>query len=153
FEQLMDSTKRAGEKLSMANGGYGTAVHLMAERFTNAAQIEISHIPYKGEAPAVTDVIGGHVPLGISSYSSIAPHVPTGKVTVLAVTSKERRSMLPDGPTLSELGYDLPVKEAWFGLAAPKGLAPEVTKKLEKSISASLNSAAVNDKVSSIGGR
>lgn len=153
FEDLMKRAEGGGEKLSMANGGYGTAVHLMAESFTNAAQIEVSHIPYKGEAPAVTDVLGGHAPLGISSYSSIAQHIPTGKVTVLAVTSKDRLTMLPDVPTLSELGYDLPVKEAWFGLAAPKGLDPKVTERIEKSISTSLNSAAVNEKVSTIGGR
>jgi tripartite-type tricarboxylate transporter receptor subunit TctC len=153
IKQLIDRAKQPNERLSMANGGFGTAVHLMAESFSKEAGIQISHIPYKGEAPAVTDVLGGHTALGISSYSSIAQHISSGKIAVLAVTSKKRLSILPDVPTLSELGFDLPITEAWFGIAGPKGLDVAVVSKLHKAIATSLESEEVTKKVGSIGGR
>lgn len=140
------------EKLSMANGGYGTAVHLMAESFSKAADVDILHIPYKGEAPAVTDVLGGHTAVGISSYSSISQHIASGKINVLAVTAKERLSILPDVPTLAELGYELPINEAWFGIAAPKGINDEVVDRLHKSIDSSLRSREVTERINQIGG-
>ena len=138
--------------LSMANGGYGTAVHLMAESFSKSIGANIQHVPYKGEAPAVADVLGGHSDLGISSYSSVSQHIVTKKINVLAVTAPHRMEMLPNTPTLKELGIKQEVTGAWFGLAAPKNLPHEISSALSKSISASLKHPDVVKKIKGIGG-
>ncbi|WP_326537454.1 Bug family tripartite tricarboxylate transporter substrate binding protein [Pseudorhodoferax sp.] len=117
-------------ELSYASPGSGSPMHILGEMFGHAAGVKISHIPYKGVAPAVNDVLGGHVPVTYMTLGPIAPHVAAGKVTVLAVTDSQRSSLAPQVPTLAELGIKGVDVSAWQGLFAPKGTPAAVVQVL-----------------------
>jgi tripartite-type tricarboxylate transporter receptor subunit TctC len=110
-------------------GGLG---HMGGEYFKKLAKVEMVHIAYRGGGPAVADVVAGHVPMIMLPLSTIGQHVRTGKLTLLAVTSRRRVAAFPDVPTFSELGYPDLVFSSWFGLAGPKGFPPELAERINK---------------------
>lgn len=140
-------------KYSYAHGGVGTAAHFAGQRFVSMAGVKAGNIGYKGEAPAVNDVLGGHVPFGVASFSSLGPHLKSGALRGVAVTSSERTALLPDVPTLAEAGLTGYEIEPWFGLVAPAGVSPEVVRKLHAAAVAALKSPEVGTAVGGIGGR
>jgi tripartite-type tricarboxylate transporter receptor subunit TctC len=105
-------------------------MHILGEMFNKSAGLSIKHVPYKGVAPAINDVLGGHVPLTVVTYGPIAPYLASGKVTPLAVADRARSPLAPNVPTLAELGYKDIEVVAWNGIFAPKGLSPEIVKTL-----------------------
>ena len=115
--------------LSYASPGSGSPMHILGELFNKVAGTKLAHVPYKGVAPAVNDLIGGHVPTTFMTYGPLAPYVG-GKVNVLAVADNKRTSLAPSVPTLAELGYKDVEVSAWQGLFGPKGLSPEIVKLL-----------------------
>lgn len=152
IEELIRLLKANPGKYSYAHGGVGTAQHFAGEQFASSAEVKISSIGYKGEAPAVSDVLGGHVPIGIASYASVGHHIKSGDLRAVAVTTSQRSELLPNVPTLAESG--LPGYEVypWFGLAGPAGLPPAISKRLHEAAVASLKSPEVRKAVSDIGG-
>jgi len=116
--------------LSYASPGSGSPMHILGEMFNKSAGLGIKHVPYKGVAPAINDVLGGHVPLTVVTYGPIAPYLASGKVTPLAVADKARSPLAPNVPTLAELGYKDIEVVAWNGIFGPKGLSPEIVKTL-----------------------
>jgi tripartite-type tricarboxylate transporter receptor subunit TctC len=118
--------------LSYASVGTGSPQHLAGELLNSVAKIDMAHIPFKGAAPALIDVLGGHVPVGFIALLPAVPHVKTGKLTALAVTTKERSSALPEVPTTAETGYPNVDLYQWYGVLAPAGTPREVTDKLAK---------------------
>lgn len=133
-KELIEYAKKNPGKLNRASGGNGTSMHLSGELFVKQADIDAPHIPYKGSAPALNDLMGGHVQLMFDSMITTMPLVEGGKVRALAVTGKKRSPMVPNIPTLAESG--LPDYEAtgWTGIVAPAGTPPDVIKKLNASI-------------------
>ena len=120
---------KAQPDLGYATSGNGSPMHIVGELFNKVAGTKLAHVPYKGVAPAVNDLIGGHVPTTFMTYGPLAPYVG-GKVNVLAVADNKRTSLAPSVPTLAELGYKDVEVSAWQGLFGPKGLSPEIVKLL-----------------------
>ena len=117
-------------KFQYASSGTGTPQHLTGELFKTAAKLDVIHIPYKGSAPAITDLLGGHVPVMFDSMVAILPHIKTGKVKPIAVTSAKRSPQLPDVPTFAESGLPAVESYAWYGFFAPTGTPKDIVAKL-----------------------
>jgi tripartite-type tricarboxylate transporter receptor subunit TctC len=125
LESLVDSARRNPGKVNVANAGVGSAGHLVAALFAAALKVDVVHVSYKGNAPALTDILAGQVDCMFDQSNTALPQVRGGKAVALAVTSRERIPQMPDVPTLAE-GL-LPGFEAstWYGLYAPKGTPRE----------------------------
>jgi len=116
--------------VTVASSGNGTSIHMSAEMFKHLTQFNMTHIPYKGSAPAVTDLLSGQVQAMFDNIPSALPHIKAGKLRALATTGAKRDATLPDLPTIAEAGVKGYESGVWFGLAAPMGTPPEVIAKL-----------------------
>ena len=121
-------------QLQYGSGGAGGSLHLSFELFKDMAGIDVLHIPFKGANPAVISVMGGHTDAIIGSMSSIGPHIKSGKIRGLAVTSKQRSPVVPDTPTFAEAGMPEYGGGNWIGISAPKGTPAAVIEKLNKAM-------------------
>lgn len=133
-KDLVDLAKSKTVKLSYATAGNGTSNHLTMEYFKNLAGVELTQVPYKGSAPMVTDLLGGHVDVMFDNAGSIMPHVKAGRMRALGITSLKRSPLLPDVPTISEAGFPGFEVAVWYGFAAPAGTPPEIVAKLNSEI-------------------
>ncbi len=138
-------------KLNMASGGNGTPSHMAGELFKMMTGINIVHVPYRGTASALIDVIGGRAQVLFASMTSSIGHVKAGKLRALAVTTAMRSAELPDIPTVGEFVPDYEAS-AWFGIGAPKGTPVEVINKLNKEINAALADPKMKERLADIGG-
>lgn len=132
---VKDLVARAGKepgKLTYASAGNGTSIHLAGEVFASMAGVQMTHIPYKGSGPAVTDMLGGQVDLMFDSITSARPHIQSGKLRALAVTTARRSPALPDVPTVAEAGVPGYEVSPWFAVFARTGTPPEVIARLNK---------------------
>ncbi len=116
--------------LTYASSGNGTSIHMSAEMFKSMAKVDILHIPYKGSAPAVTDLLGGQVMMMFDNIPSALPHVKAGKLRALATTGAKRDPALPDVPTIAEAGVPGYESGVWFGLMVPAGTPKEFISRL-----------------------
>lgn len=130
FDELMRLLKANPGKYVFASGGNGTTQHLSVEMLRTLGKVQIGHVPYKGEGPAMTDLIGGQVPALFSSVAAGIPYIKSGRVIALAVTSGQRNPSLPDVPTIVEKGYPAFDVAAWYGIIAPPGLPADILQKL-----------------------
>ncbi len=119
-------------KMTYASSGSGTSIHMSAEMFKHLAKVDILHIPYKGSAPAITDLLGGQVMMMFDNIPSALPHIKTGKLRALAVTGAKRDPLLPDVPTVAEAGVAGYESGVWFGLTVPAGTPKDVINKLNE---------------------
>jgi tripartite-type tricarboxylate transporter receptor subunit TctC len=138
-------------KVHMASSGSGTSVHLSGELFKSMTGIEMTHVPYKGAAPALTDLMGNQVQVIFDNLPSSIEHIKSGNLRALAVTTAERSPALPDVPTVAETvpGYEA---SAWFGMGAPKGTPAEVIAILNREINAGLKDPKVKARLAELGG-
>lgn len=133
---------------SYGTSGVGGVGHLAGEQFKIAAGVPaLTHIPYKGGAPALAELMGNHVPVLFSSLGSAIAHINGGRVKPLAVTSARRSSILPDVPTLAEIGYPGFDASIWFGIVGPRGLPPEVLERLLPALRTALHDPAVQEAI------
>ena len=137
---LIALAKKDPAAWSYGTSGVGGVGHLAGEQFKKAAGLDITHIPYKGGAPAMTEVLGGHVPFLFSSLGAAAQHIKAGTVRALAVSSADRSSMFPDVPTIAESGFPGFDATIWFGIVAPKGLPADVQKRLTTEMAKAMQS-------------
>jgi tripartite-type tricarboxylate transporter receptor subunit TctC len=137
-------------KVSMASSGVGTAPHLAGEMFKTMTGVEMIHVPYRGEPPAITDLLGDHVQVMFGNVSASIDHLRSGALRALAVTTAERSEALPDVPSVGETvaGYEA---SGWFGIGAPKGTPPEVIEKLNREVNAGLSSPAIRTAYAQLG--
>lgn len=134
-KELIDYAKKNPGKVSYATSGAGTSQHLGGELLNHAAGIDMTHVPYKGGAPALTDVVGGQIPVGILIYSNIRQHVAAGRLRALAVLESSRAKAAPDVPTVAEAGVNgFAVPDTWIGIMGPAGLPREVLSRLNTEI-------------------
>jgi tripartite-type tricarboxylate transporter receptor subunit TctC len=140
--ELVALAKRTPGKLNYGAAGVGTPGHLTAEMLRSVAGIDIQHVPYKGSAPAVTDVIGGQIQIMFDPLQSELSNVQAGKLRALAVSSKARSPVVPDVPTIAESGYDNFETTAWWGVFAPAKLPAALAAALVAEIEAIAGSAA-----------
>lgn len=124
------AASKAGKTLSYASPGSGSPMHILGEMFARASGASLAHVPYKGVAPAVNDVLGGHVPVTFITLGPVAPYFANGKLRPLAVASAQRSPLAPDVPTLAELGFKDVEVTAWNGLWGPRNLPAETVKTL-----------------------
>ncbi len=133
--ELIALAKENPGKVNFGSAGNGTTVHFAGELFKSMAQVDMVHVPYKGAAPAMSDLLGGQVQLMFDFLSAAAPHIKSGKLRALGVTSASRSPVLPDVPTIAEAGLPGYQVLGSFGLVAPAGTPPEVVKRLNREIS------------------
>lgn len=148
---LISHAKANPGKLSFASGGNGSISHLLGEYFNSMAKVDTVHIPYKGDAQMVTDLIGGQVDMAFGTAVAFLPHLRSGKLLGLAVTNPTRSTSLPELPTIAEAG--VPGYEAlqWFGIAAPAGTPEAVVQKLNSDIRSVLALPDVKAKFAELG--
>ena len=149
--ELIALAKANPGKLNFASSGYGLAAHLAGELFKAQAQIDIVHVPYKGSAPALQDVVAGDEQMMFATTSGVMGFLQNGQVRPLAVTTLKRTAILPDVPTMDEAG--LPGFEAatWHGLVAPAGTPKPIVETLHRAIVEALKDADVQQKLASLG--
>jgi tripartite-type tricarboxylate transporter receptor subunit TctC len=137
-------------KVNLASSGNGTSVHLSGELFQAMTGVKLTHVPYRGSAPALTDMISGQVQVLFDNMPSVLPHAQSGALRPLAVTTTERSAALPDVPTVAETvpGYEA---SAWFGMGAPKGTPPEVIEKLNKAVNDALADPKIKARLTELG--
>lgn len=149
LDSLIALAKKDPADWSYGTSGVGGVGHLAGEQFKSAAELDITHIAYKGGAPAMKEVLGGHVPFLFSSLGAAAQYIKSGDVRALAVSSADRSSMFPDVPTIAESGFPGFDATIWFGIIAPDGVPPEVEKKLAAELAKAMESKAVQDNIKS----
>lgn len=151
MKELLAQAKAKPGSISYASTGIGSSNHLSMEKFKQMAGVDITHVPYKGSAPAVTDLIGGQINVMFDNISNVLPHVKSGKLKALAVTTPARSPLAPEVPTVIEAGvpgYELAV---WFGIAAPGGTPRPIVDKLNAELVKILRMPDVKEKFAAQG--
>src|SRR5882757_1725064 len=139
---LIAAAKAEPDKLSYGTYGTGTSAHLAGELFKHMAKINLTTVPYKGSAPAITDLLGGQIQVIFTTVASAASLVAAGQLRAIAVTSAERSPAFPQLPTVSEAGVPGYAAEAWYGLYAPAGTPPDIIDRLNRSAAKAVQSEA-----------
>jgi tripartite-type tricarboxylate transporter receptor subunit TctC len=142
-QDLMALSKANPGKLNMASAGSGSILHLMGEYFMSINKVNWTHVPYKGSAPALTDMIAGRVDVMVDSVPSAGPHIKSGAIRAMGVTTAKRASELPDVPTLQEVGYKDFDVGILYGIVAPKGTPKNIIARLNSDLQKSLQKQEV----------
>ena len=150
IKELIKQGKQSG-KLNFASAGTGTPQHIIGEMFNMSAGTKIQHIPYKGSGPAMNDLLGGQVPIAFENPVPAMPHVKSGKLKVLAVTSAKRSSVFPDIPTVAESGVPGFDAKPWYGFMGPAGLNPEITKRMNAAVREIMNTTDIKARLYVLG--
>jgi len=150
-QELIAYGKANPGKLNFASSGSGTSIHLAGELFKTMSGVQMTHIPYKGSAPAIADLLGGQVQIMFDNLPSALPQIKAGKLKALAVTSAQRATALPDVPTIAEAGLPGFEASSWFGLLAPAGTPKEVIAKLNTEVAKWLASPEAREKLAAQG--
>lgn len=146
-KELIDYAKANPGKLNRASGGNGTSMHLSGELFVHQAGVDMPHVPYKGSAPALTDLVAGHVQVMFDSMITALPLVNAGQLRALGVTGAQRSPVVPNLPTIAEAGVPGYSATGWIGVVAPANTPPAVVEKLHASIVKALTDPALRDKL------
>ncbi|WP_370678795.1 Bug family tripartite tricarboxylate transporter substrate binding protein [Comamonas sp. GB3 AK4-5] len=150
-KELIAWAKANNDKVSYASSGSGTSIHMAAELFKVRTGLQTQHVPYKGSAPALTDLMGNQVQFMFDNMPSAWPQVQGGKLKALAVTTKTRSPSAPDLPTLEESGVERFDVSSWFGLIAPKGTPKPIVDKLNKAMNAAFDKPEVKEAYAKLG--
>lgn len=151
LKALVDLAKKEPGKLSYASAGNGSITHVATEYFLTTAGIDALHVPYKGTSPALTDTISGQVQFIFGTVAATMPHVQSGKLKALAVTTPKRLAALPEVPTVMESGYPTFDVSVWHGLIGPKGIPADIVLKLNAAVRTALNDPAMAQQLSADG--
>ena len=146
--EFIELAKSQPGKLYYASPGNGGLQHLAMELFKQEAHIDIVHVPYKGAAGAISDLVGGHVQASVVAIQTAVPHVQSGRLRVLAVMGAERSIAFPNAPTLKESGFPDLVVETWYGMFAPAGTPAEIVGKLNAELNTLLGRADIREQLS-----
>ncbi|MGJ7566587.1 Bug family tripartite tricarboxylate transporter substrate binding protein [Variovorax sp. GB1R11] len=151
LQDLIAKAKAEGGKLNYTTAGAGSFGHLTTEQLKNIGKFDMQHVPYRGSAPAVTDLIGGQVPAMFSDLVAVIPHIRAGKVRAIAVGSGKRVSLLPDVKTVAEQGFPGFDATSWGGMLAPAGTPKDVVERMSAELKKALADKEVQDKLESVG--
>jgi tripartite-type tricarboxylate transporter receptor subunit TctC len=143
FQDLMQQAKKDPGKINYASSGAGSTGHLVMEQLQRAAGIQLTHVPYKGGAPALQDVLAGVVSVIVIPPNAAMAAVQAGKLKVLAVSSAQRMPSVPNVPTFAELGYKQLTVSSWIGLSAPKGTPAPIVRKVHAALHAAMKDPAL----------
>lgn len=148
---VIAQSKKEPGRMTFASSGNGSSDHLTAELFWLQTKTEGTHVPYKGGAPAIQDLLGGQIDASFQNINAVISHVQAGKLRALAVTGTQRSKVLPDVPTLAESGVQGVDVYSWQAVAAPKGLPPEAKQKLHAALVAALREADIAKRFADVG--
>ena len=151
LRQLIAAVQRTPDKFSYGSFGNGTTGHFAAELAWSATGIKLLHVPYRGSAPAMADLMGGQIPFTIDTVAAALPQLKAGKIKAIAVTGATRATQLPDVPTVAEGGFPGFSADSWLGVVAPRGLPAEAKAKLHKALADTLADAEVRSKLLAAG--
>jgi tripartite-type tricarboxylate transporter receptor subunit TctC len=152
FAELIAYAKTNPGKVNFGSAGAGSITHLAGELLKAEAKVDLVHVPYKGAAPAVTDLLGGQVQMGIFDVPVLLSHIRSGKLKALAITSAKRAPALPDVPTTTETNYPNVNSDNWYGLVMPASTPANIQKRVHAAAVAALKSAAVAEQFAKVGG-
>ena len=150
--ELVAHLKANPGKLNFGSAGPGSITHLAVELLKVEAKVDAVHVPYKGAAPAVTDLLAGQVQLGILDVPVLLPHIRAGRLRALAITSGHRAETLPEVPTTAEAGYPKVLSDNWYGLVGPPGMPPAVLQRVHAAAVAALGSKDLGEQYAKVGG-
>ena len=153
LQELVALAKARPNKLNFGSPGIGTTGHLGLAMFMHAAQVQITHVPYRGAAPAVQDLIAGQIDGVVDNPPTVISHIQAGRLRPLAVAAKERMALLPDVPTAAEAGIANYEASSWFGIVAPAGTPPAIIARLHREIAAAVRSPALQERFAKTGAR
>ena len=142
--------KESKDGITFASSGSGSSIHLSGEMFKMKTGLNMLHVPYRGSAPAVSDLLGGQVQSMFDNSPSSMPHVKAGKLRALAITSKERSPLPPDVPTIAESGFPGFEVQSWFGLSAPAGTPDAVIKRLNTALNTALKDPTIKQRLADL---
>lgn len=148
---LVAKAKAKPRSLNFGSAGNGSQVHMAAEKLASAANIEIEHVPYKGEANAYTDLVGGQINLVVGNIAATSSLVRDKRLRALAVTGKERSAMMPDIPTVAESGFPGAESVGWFGLFGPAGMPKELVEKIYKDTVTAVSGPEIKTRLETLG--
>lgn len=151
LRQLIAAVQRTPDKFSYGSFGNGTTGHFAAELAWSATGIKLLHVPYRGSAPAMADLMGGQIPFTIDTVAAALPQLKAGKIKAIAVTGATRATQLPDVPTVAEGGFPGFSADSWLAVVAPRGLPAEAKAKLHKALADTLADAEVRSKLLAAG--
>ncbi len=151
FGELIAHVKANPGKLSFGSGGNGTPAHLAGELLKIEAKIDITHVPFRGTGPTLQSVIGGHVPMAFNPPSPLLPHIQSGAIRPVAITTLKRTAVLPEIPTIAESGFPGFEATTWHAFVAPAGTPKDVIAALHSAISATVNDPAVRKALTDLG--
>ena len=149
--ELIDLARKGPGRLNYASSGNGSPQHMSAEMFKAMTKTSLTHIPYRGAAPAVNDLLAGQVQVTVGVVNQLIPHIRAGKLKALGVTTRKRLAQMPDVPTLDEAGVPGYESEIWLGLAAPAGTPPAIIEQINQAVRKAMASADVVSKLQSQG--
>ncbi|AJG24133.1 Bug family tripartite tricarboxylate transporter substrate binding protein [Cupriavidus basilensis] len=147
LRQMMAAVKAAPGKYAYGSFGNGTTGHFAGEMILAATGMQLQHIPYKGSAPAIADLIGGQIPFSVDTIAASLAHIKSGKIKVIAVAGARRATLLPEVPTVAESGFPGFDADSWVAIAAPRGLPPDVKSRLEKTLAQTMNDHEIQEKL------
>lgn len=149
--ELIAMAKAQPGKINFASGGVGTSPHMSGELLAIMTGIKLTHVSYRGTGPAMTDLLGGQIPVLFDNLPGSMPQIKAGRIRALGVTTKERVASIPDVPTIGETvpGYEVSV---WFGISGPKGMPPEIVGKLNAAVNAALANPKLKERFHDLGG-
>jgi tripartite-type tricarboxylate transporter receptor subunit TctC len=150
--KLVAQSKANPQSINYGSPGNGSTPHLAIELFARAAGIQLTHVPYKGGAPALNDVIAGHLQTVAVNALEVLPHVRSGKLRVLAVLSPTRSAILPDVPTIAESGYAGFEASVWYGVVGPANMPPAIVGRLHAEVEKALAAPEVRERLTNAGG-
>ena len=150
-QELIALARQTPGQLTFASAGNGSSQHLSGEMFKVMTGIDMLHVPYKGAAPAVADILAGHVKLGFHNMPDVVPHLRSGGLRAIAVTAAKRAAALPDVPTIAESGVPGYAAEVWFGVFAPAGTPRPVVDRLHAELSKALTDPEIKGKLEALG--
>lgn len=151
MKELEAVARAARDPLTFSSGGTGTVAHLAGELFALRTGIKLQHVPYRGEGPALSDLIGGTLKVSFATLASVSGQIEGGTVKALGVTTRDRTSLLPGVPTLAEQGYPDYDVSAWLALVAPRGTPKEAIDAMQKAFAAALATQSVRDRMKVLG--
>jgi len=149
--ELIALAKAQPGKLSFGTSGAGTSVHLTGELFKSLAKVDITHVPYKGGGPALSDLIAGQIPMGVQNIATVVQYVRSGRVRALGISSLERSPALPDVPTIASAGFPGFEAKEWYGLVAPAGTPVPIVARLNREIVRVMHLPDINARIAEQG--
>lgn len=151
FSELLQATRSKPGSISYGTIGSGSLAHLAMTAMGNQLKADWTHIPYKGGGPLSTDGVAGHVPVTLATYALWAPHIASGKLRPLAVTSPKRMAQLPDVPTVAEQGLPDFEAQAWWGMLGPAGIPADIVARMNAEMAKALKIPAVQERLTQMG--